>query len=113
MSEKKKDSFYRITYREPQDGQIVSIKAHNVTDSTLGLSFVSISDFYFDDSSLVVNPAEEDLKKHFADVKTLHLSIYTIVSIEEVGFDTKGLAFKKDKSNLVVLPTGDQTPKGN
>ncbi len=110
MQDISKDTYFIITYREPKDGQVVSLKAHNVTDSSLGLSFISISDFYFETDSLVVNPAEEDLKKRFASVKTLHLSIYTIISIEEVGKDHKGLQFEKDRSNLVVFP-GTQRPQ--
>ncbi len=100
-----------ITYRDPKKGEIVSIKAKNVTDSSLGLSFIAISDFVFDTGTLVVNPAEEDLKKRFEGVKTLHLSIYSILSIEEVGPDHKGLRFKKDKSNLLVLTPQVPTDK--
>jgi len=101
MAEKK--THYIIKYRDPNDNKTVELKARKVTDSTLGLSFIAISDFIFDSSSLVVNPAEEDLKRRFEHVKTFHTSIYTIMSIEEVGSAHKGLKFKKDKSNLIVL----------
>ena len=111
MQASAKETFYLITYREPKDGQIVTLKSRKVADSSLGLSFIALSDFIFDTDSLVVNPAEEDLKKHFAAVKTLHLSIYTVLSIEEVGPENRGLAFEKDKSNLVVFPTTPRTPK--
>ncbi|MCP4715749.1 MAG: DUF1820 family protein [Deltaproteobacteria bacterium] len=111
MPRKKKDTYYIVTYREPkEDGKIISLKASTVTDSSLGLSFITISDFIFDTGALVVNPAEEDQKNRFEGVKSLHLSIYTIISIEEVGADHKGLSFKKDKSNLVVL-SGDNHNK--
>jgi hypothetical protein len=111
MSGSAKDTYYLITYREPKDGQIVTLKSRRVTDSSLGLSFIALSDFIFDTDGLVVNPAEEDLKKRFSAVKTLHLSIYTVVSIEEVGTDHSGLAFEKDKSNLVVFPTTPRPSK--
>jgi hypothetical protein len=111
MTQSSKDSFFIITYREPAKGNIVEIKARTVGDSSLGLSFVSISNFMFDTGSLVVNPAEEDLKKRFENVKTLHLSIYSIISIQEVGMEHKGLYFKKDKSNLVVLSPEHNLPK--
>lgn len=101
---KKTETCYIITYREPTEGKIQTLKARTVTDSTLGISFVAISDFIFETESLVVNPNEETLQKRFEDVKSLHLSIYTILSIEEVGKTHQGLKFKKDKSNLVVLP---------
>ncbi len=106
----KEKTHYVITYRDPKDNKIVSIRAGRVTDSSLGLSFVSIGDFIFSSTTLVVNPEEEDLKRRLAEVKTLHISIYTIISIEEVGPAHKGLHFKKDKSNLLVLPGTAQPP---
>ena len=111
MVAQSKNTHFIITYREPQEGNIVKIKAHEVSDSTLGLSFVAISDFIFDTGTLVLDPTEEDQKRRFEGVKTLHLSIYTIIAIEEVGIDHKGLKFKKDRSNLVVLSTEHQSPK--
>ncbi len=63
MSNSIKDSYYLVTYRDPKDGQTVSLKAKKVTDSSLGLSFIALSDFIFEAETLVVNPAEEDLKK--------------------------------------------------
>lgn len=74
---------------------------------------MAISDFKFDTNKVVVDPEEENLAKRLKDVKSLHLSIYSIVSIEEVGTDHEGLKFQKDKSNLFVLPTEDQSkPNG-
>ena len=112
MAKKKEETFYLVTYRDTKDAKILTLKAKTVTDSTLGLSFVAISDFVFDTKSIVINPEEEDQKRQFEGVKTLHLSIYSILSIEEVGEDHKGLKFKKDKSNLVVLSSEQQQPKG-
>ena len=108
MTDKK--TFYIINYRDPKDNKTLELKAKKVTDSTLGLSFIAISDFIFDSSSLVVNPAEEDLKRKLEHVKTLHISIYSILSIEEVGSANRGLKFKKDKSNLIVLNSSQKTP---
>ena len=111
MTQKSKHTYYVITYRDPKDEKVISLKANCVTDSSLGLSFVAISDFIFDTNSLVLNPAEEDQKKRYEDVKALHLSIYTIISIEEVGGDNKGLKFRKDKSNLIVLSNDSHVQK--
>ncbi len=105
-----RETYFVITYREPQEGKLVSLKARTVTDSSLGLSFIAISDFVFSTSGFVVNPAEEDLKKRFENVKSLHLSIYNIISIEEVGEEHEGLSFNKDKSNLVVLSPEHHKP---
>ncbi|MFP3980907.1 MAG: DUF1820 family protein [Desulfobacterales bacterium] len=106
-----RETYFIITYREPQEGNIVTLKARTVTDSSLGLSFIAISDFLFSTSNLVVNPAEEDLKKRLENVKSLHLSIYTIISIEEVGAEHEGLSFRKDRSNLVVLSPENNPPR--
>ena len=111
MPKKSEKTYYFITYREPRDGKVITLKAEKVTDSSLGLSFVAISDFIFDTSSRVVNPAEEDQKRRFEGVKTLHLSIYSIISIEEVGTEHSGLKFNKDKSNLVILSSESSYPK--
>lgn len=110
MSSSSKDTYFIVTYREPSEGKIVSLKAKTVTDSSLGLSFITISDFIFDTGSLVVNPVEEEMKKRFEGVKSLHLSIYSIISIEEVGAEHKGLKFQKDKSNLVVFSSEQPPP---
>jgi hypothetical protein len=111
MANSIKDTYYLVTYRDPKDGQTISLKAKKVTDSSLGLSFIALSDFMFESDMLVVNPAEEDLKKRFSSVKTIHLSIYSVLSIEEVGLEQKDLAFEKDKSNLVVFPSTPRPSK--
>ena len=111
MANSIKDTYYLVTYRDPKDGQTISLRAKKVTDSSLGLSFIALSDFMFESDMLVVNPAEEDLKKRFSSVKTIHLSIYSVLSIEEVGLEQKDLAFEKDKSNLVVFPSTPRPSK--
>jgi len=111
MAKKKEETFFLITYRDAKDAKVLTLKAKTVTDSSLGLSFVAISDFVFDTQSVVINPEEEDQKRQFEGVRTLHLSIYAIISIEEVGENHKGLKFKKDKSNLVVLASEPSSPK--
>ena len=101
----KTEQLYVVTYRDPVEDKIVSLKARKISDSSLGLAFVRISDFVFDTDALVVKPEEEALRKKFEDVKSLHLSIYSIVSIMEVGKKHSGLKFENDKCQLVVLPT--------
>ena len=105
-SNKKSDStYFHVHYRNPQDGSPMSIKAKKIKDSSLGLGFIAISDFVFETGGLLVNPDEEARKMEFEHVKTLHLSIYSIQSITEVG-DQKALKFKHDKANLLVLNAG-------
>ena len=102
-SSKNQNSYYVIHYREPRTGENVTLKARQIHDSSLGLSFVCVSDFIFESEGLVIKPSEEQLRKRLENVKSLHLSIYSLLSIEEVGINK--LKFKNDRSNLVALPT--------
>ncbi len=103
-SSKSKDSFYVITYRDAEKGEVITLKAKHIGDSSLGLSFICVSDFIFNLDGVVVNPTEEHLSKRFENIKSLHLGIYSVISIEEVGLEHKGLNFKRDRSNLVFFP---------
>lgn len=109
MAQSKKDSHYVIHYRDPKSNEILQLKARHIQDSTLGLGFVSVSDFIFDSQGLVIKPADEQLRKRLEFVKSLHLSIYSILSVEEVG--DKKLTFKKDRSNLIALPNDSHTTR--
>lgn len=113
MTQTKSSSFYHVFYRNPKDGQIVSIKARKIKDSSLGLSFVAVSDFVFETDGILVNPDEEAKKIEFENVKTLHLSIYSILSVTEEGARPKSLKFKADKSNLLVLSNDSNRPRPN
>lgn len=106
---KKDDSFYLVNFRDPKEGKNLTLKAKRIEDSSLGLSFIKISEFLFDTESRVVLPTEEQLQKRFENVKSLHLSIYNIISIEELGMKHVGLKFRKNRSNLIAFP-GDTTP---
>lgn len=94
--------YYVITYRDSKDEKVIQLKARTVKDSTLGLGFIAISDFVFNTKSVVVSPQEDYLRKRFENIKRIHVSIYSILSIEEIGENTT-LSFTKDKSNLLVL----------
>ncbi len=100
MNEKK--NHYIITFRDHKENKVISLKCEEIKDSPLGLSFIAVSNFVFQSSLLVVNPAEEHLKQRYSNTKTLHLSIYNVLSIEEVGPE-QNLVFGKDRSNLLIM----------
>lgn len=97
-------TYYVVQYKDPTTNKTLTLKAKKIRESSLGFSFIAISEFVFDTDSVVVNPSEENLKNLFRNTKTLHLSVYAVLSIEEVGKNNKGLKFKKSKTNLVIFP---------
>ncbi|MBT3221722.1 MAG: DUF1820 family protein [Proteobacteria bacterium] len=103
-------SWYEVTFREPQESAVTTIKARTVEDSQLGLGFVCFSDFVFETNKVVLNPAEEALQTRYANVKRIHLPIYAVLCVEEVGADHEGLSLEADRSKLIVLhPNGEDT----
>ncbi len=47
MEKKPPKTHYLIAFRDPVDGKVVELRAHRVEDSSLGLSFVALSEFIF------------------------------------------------------------------
>jgi hypothetical protein len=76
-----------------------------VGDSDLGPGFVCLSDFVFETGTLVLNPAEEALARRYENVRRLHVNVFSIQSIAEIGVEHPGLKLDHDRSNLVVLKT--------
>ena len=96
-------SIYIVTYRNPEKpAENIEVRVRNVEDSALGPAFVSLSDFVFGTSTGLINPRDEYAKKNFSKTKTLHLSIYNVVTIEEVGDDNPGLKLAPKEG--IVLP---------
>ena len=63
-SAKENKTYFVVTYRDAKEDKIVECKAETIQDSSLGLSFISISDFVFTSlNSVVVDPSEEYLQK--------------------------------------------------
>lgn len=96
-------TYYVITYRDPEKEKVVTLKARNIEDSTLGPTFISVSNFIFESDSPIIDPEAESRKRRFENTKRLHLTIYHVLSIEEMGQRNKGLEFKEDRSNILVL----------
>lgn len=86
---------------------MTTLKARSVGRSDLGAGFVCVSEFVFDTTSRLANPAEEALKRRFDGMRRLHLNVFTIQSIAELGVDHPGLKLEppdSDRANVVVLP---------
>lgn len=100
----KEQTHFVVTYKDAKESKVLTLKARHIRDSSLGPAFVELSDFLFEGSGLILNPSDEEVKEHFQDVRRLHLSIYHIITIEEVGKTNRGMKLKKEKSNVVMLP---------
>ena len=99
------ETHFAITFRNPEDGSTTVLRARRVTDSDLGPSFVCISDFVFETGSRVLNPAEEALARKYEHTRRLHLNLFAIQAIAEIGGAPQALELEQDRSNLLVLPT--------
>ncbi len=104
MNDKARTNYYRVIYKDPAKDAVRTLKARTIRDSSLGPTFVELSEFIFDDSKLIVNPEEEELKEHYANVERLHLAIFNILTIEEIGPNPGGLKLSTERANVVVLP---------
>jgi hypothetical protein len=106
---------YAVTWRDAVENKVRRIEVREVSDSTLGLGFVCLSGFYLEETGPLVDPEREALARRLKDVERLHLNVYTIVCIEEIGDGHRGLSFEHDRSRLLLLPTpgADPEPSGS
>ena len=110
----KEKTFFIVTFRDVENlekSKNMTIKVRKVGDSSLGLGFVALSDFVFTKNRAIVDPQEERMRERFENTKALHISLYHIVSIEEVGEEHEGLTFLHDKSNLFFLSPNNSNNK--
>lgn len=106
MSEK---THYIVTFREPGEERATRLRVQIVEDSPLGPAFLTVSGLLFGyGSRTLVDPVEEALQRRFKDVVRLHLQLYNVVSIEEVGDGNPGLSTDVDRSKVIPL----QPPPG-
>ncbi len=101
-----------ITFRDVEklldkkEQKNITLNVKEISDSNLGLGFIRLSGFMFEESSFLIDPQTEKLRERFKHTKNLHLNIYNVICIEEVGPKHRGLRFKNDKSRLHILPNG-------
>ena len=96
------ETYFVVTYRNPEKlDENITVRVRSIRDSSLGLAFVALSDFVFHSRSRLLNPQDEYTKKRFQNTKSLHLSVYNILSVEEVGEENAGLSLAHDKSKLI------------
>jgi len=98
-------NLYVVTYRNPEkQEENITIRVRQINDSELGPTFIALSGFVFHTSSKLLNPQDEYAKKRFQKTKKIHLSIYHIISVEEVGDDIALSLASKDGDVLIFDP---------
>ncbi len=98
---------YRVTFRDPDTSETQTLRCRDVSDSPLGLGFVSVSGFDFERASAIVDPREQQLQQRFSDVKRLHLHLHAVLCVEELSEET--LTLEADRSKLIVLERPDES----
>ncbi len=96
---------FRINYIN--NHQVYELYAKQLnTDALFG--FITLTDLVFDlKTGVVIDPAEEQLKAEFADVKTLHIPLQNVVKIEEVEHK-KSCKIRTLTAEQTVLPIKQQ-----
>ena len=101
-------SIFVVTYRNPEKREEnATVRVRSVEDSVLGPAFIALSDFVFARKSALLNPQDEYAKKRFQQTKTLHISIYNVISIEEIGEEHPGLQLANRGTLLQFDPNKD------
>jgi hypothetical protein len=90
-----KKTLYRITFAHLES--VYEIYARHVSESDL-FGFIAVEEFVFgENTSLVVDPAEERLKLEFNGVKRTFIPMQSVFRIDEVS--KEGVAKVREKSN--------------
>lgn len=77
-----KNPLYKVIFLN--HGKVYELFARQASASGL-YGFVEIGELVFEDNaSLVVDPTEERMRDEFADVRSLHLPMHSVIRIEEV-----------------------------
>lgn len=108
-----KKKIFRITFSN--QGKIYELYARNVSQSDL-YGFVVIEDIlYGERSSIVVDPAEEQLKREFNGVRRTMVPYHAVQRIDEVEKEGPGkviqLAPTESASASAVLPPRGDKPR--
>jgi hypothetical protein len=89
-----KKTLYRITFSHLD--AVYEIYARKISESDM-FGFLEVEEFVFgENTSLVVDPAEERLKLEFNSVKRTFIPLHAVFRIDEV--EKQGVAKVRDKS---------------
>ena len=85
MSNRKRKTYYKITFQQEQEQYQVC--AREVHSSDL-YGLIEIAEFVFPENKLVYNPGEERLRKEFSGIERVWIPYHAILRIDEIS-DTR------------------------
>ena len=101
MAKKDKPTF-RIQFHN--HNKIYELYAHEVGQSHMG-GFIEIGQIIFGEhSKLLIDPAEENLKLEFANVKHTYIPHFAVIRIDEVDRCGKNRILDSDGASITVFP---------
>jgi hypothetical protein len=115
MAARQKDSpksrIYKVVF--VNQGEIWEVYCRRASQSGL-FGFIELEDFLFGETTtIVVDPAEERLKRVFAGVERTHIPMHAIVRIDEVarrGAATIHTAPMDKGGNVITFPVPTANP---
>ena len=85
---------------------------HKIYPSDM-FGFVTLEDFDFSDSGLVVDPSEERLKSEFENVERCYIPMHNVVRVDEVKKRGVAKIVDIDTDKVVRLPRSIYTDVNN
>lgn len=106
----KKTRIYKVVFHN--EGTVYEIYARSISQGSL-FGFVEVEGLLFGEkSTVIVEPAEERLKREFAGVDSTYIPLHAIVRIDEVEKrGTSTIHPVADGAKVTPLPTPIYTPE--
>jgi len=106
-----KDKIYKVVFSN--EGEIWEVYCQEVSQSGI-FAFIELAGFLFGEKTVVVvDPAEERLKRVFDGVERTHVPMHAVVRIDEVmkrGTATIHVARSDKGAKVLTLPSPLHTP---
>jgi hypothetical protein len=105
----KADHIYKIAFFN--QSKLYEIYAKLVNQAPM-YDFIEITDIIFDDSNIVLDPAEEKIKNEFDGVKSTYIPMHSVIRIDYV--EKRGTSKVQDinpKDKVSYFPSPIYTPE--
>jgi len=102
MSHKRSTPIYKIIFHN--QGRIYEIYASHVSHEGL-FGFIEVEKLIFgENSTLVVDPTEENLKSEFKDVERTYIPMHAIIRIDQVSKQGTARVTESSDGNIMPFP---------